>query len=59
MVISNDEKVLIGSFPFHGDMSFEIGSGMFVGLCGGAALYLKVDVACCIGRLRPRTKVLA
>ena len=59
MVISNDEKVLIGSFPFHGDMSFEIGSGMFVGLHGGTALYLEIDGACCIGRLRPRTKVLA
>ena len=53
------EKILIGSFPFHGDMSFEIGSGMFVGLHGGTALYLEIDGACCIGRLRPRTKVLA
>ena len=56
MVISKDEKVLIGSFPFHGDLSFEIESGMFVGLHGGAALYLRIDGACCIGRLRPHTK---
>ena len=56
MVISKDEKVFIGSFPFHGDLSLEIGSGVFVGLHGGAALYLKIDGACCIGRLRPHTK---